>query len=278
MTATGHPISQAHPKTERGSARAAFALAMLAVVTVSPATGSQCDHFEPIEGGEVAGVIDARTVRLRDGRSIRLAGLAPLPEGEGFEQTGRDLLGVLADGKEIMLHADNAAGLEEPDRYGRTHALAFVVGAEEPLQAQLLASGGGLAAADLPKPACNAELVAAEARARAAARGIWTVPGILKNAQSAGDLLASLGQFAIVHGTVVSVRQSGATIYLNFGRRWTHDFAVTMPSKLAPALGTAKIPVMALANKRLRVRGWLQRRTGLRMEVTRADQIELLAD
>ena len=34
------------------------------------------------------------------------------------------------------------------------------------------------------------------------------------------------GHFTLVEGKVLSVRESGGTIYLNFGRRWTRDFSV----------------------------------------------------
>jgi len=48
------------------------------------------------------------------------------------------------------------------------------------------------------------------------------------NAETAADVLARRGRFALVEGRVVSVRESGATIYVNFGRRWSEDFTVTV--------------------------------------------------
>jgi hypothetical protein len=33
---------------------------------------------------------------------------------------------------------------------------------------------------------------------------------------------------------VLSVRESGATIYVNFGRRWTEDFTVTILKRNEP--------------------------------------------
>ena len=42
------------------------------------------------------------------------------------------------------------------------------------------------------------------------------------DAEDPAAVLAEQGRFALVEGKVVSVRESGATIYVNFGRRWTH--------------------------------------------------------
>jgi hypothetical protein len=75
---------------------------------------------------------------------------------------------------------------------------------------------------------------------------------------------------------VLSVRQAGATTFLNFGRNWTRDFAVTISRRALPNLAGAGIVPKSLENKRIRVRGWIEARTGPRMEVQRAGQIEVL--
>jgi hypothetical protein len=40
------------------------------------------------------------------------------------------------------------------------------------------------------------------------------------------------GQFVLVEGEVLSVRENDATIYSNLGRHWTRDFAVTISKRL----------------------------------------------
>jgi hypothetical protein len=44
-------------------------------------------------------------------------------------------------------------------------------------------------------------------------------------------IAAVRGQFMPVECKVLSVRENGATIYLNLGRCWTHDFTVTIPKR-----------------------------------------------
>jgi hypothetical protein len=118
--------------------------------------------------------------------------------------------------------------------------------------------------------------MAAEEIARAAKRGIWADPTAIKNAESPGGILTGVGRFVLVEGKVLSVRQAGATTYLNFGRNWTRDFAVTIPMQALGNLAAAGFVPKSLENKRIRVRGFVEARTGPRIEVLRAGQIELL--
>ena len=98
----------------------------------------------------------------------------------------------------------------------------------------------------------------------------------IKNAESPGDILAGNGRFMLVEGRVLSVRQAGATTYLNFGRNWTRDFAVTISRRVLPSLEAAGIAPKSLENRRIRVRGFIETRTGPRIDLVRAGQIELL--
>ena len=57
----------------------------------------------------------------------------------------------------------------------------------------------------------------------------------------------------VVEGKVLSVRQAGATTYLNFGRNWTRDFAVTIPKRVLAAFDAAGMELKSFENKRIRV-------------------------
>jgi len=87
--------------------------------------------------------------------------------------------------------------------------------------------------------------------------------------------LARIGRFTVVEGKVLSARQAGAMFYVNFGRRWTRDFAVTIPRRAMASIERAGIPLKSLENRRIRVRGWIQQRGGPRIEVSRPGQIGL---
>lgn len=251
--------------------RAVSAVAiLLSLATANSVTAAGCD-FEPLGDGLVDSIIDGRTIRLADGREIRLTGIETVAAGTTQNIT-TSALAQMVTGYTVTLHGDS----ETPDRYGRQHAFATVEGATTTVQAALLDQGAAVASGTVADPACAAELREAETSARIARRGIWAGPSVIKNAESPGDILARIGRFTLVEGKVRSVRQAGATIYINFGPRWTRDFAVTIPKRTAPLFtGT---PLKSLENKQIRVRGWIERRGGPRIEASRPGQIEIVGD
>jgi hypothetical protein len=84
------------------------------------------------------------------------------------------------------------------------------------------------------------------------------------------------GHFVLVEGRVASVRESGATIYVNFGRRFTRDFSLIILRRLRADFSAAGLEPKALQGRRIRVRGWLEQRRGPVMEVTAPEQIEII--
>jgi endonuclease YncB( thermonuclease family) len=241
---------------------------MLVAGAASPAHAAGC-AFEPQGEGRVAEILDARTFRLADGREVRLTGIEPVT-AEKASRTAA--LSAIIAGRDVTLSGED----DTPDRYGRQPAFVFLDGSETPVQGLLLAQGEALVSATVTNKDCALVLTAAEAAARQAKQGTWAGPTAIKNAESPGDILAGIGRFTVVEGKVLSVRQAGATTYLNFGRNWTRDFAVTISRRVVPALETAGIAVKSLENRRIRIRGWVEARGGPRIEVLRVGQIELL--
>jgi endonuclease YncB( thermonuclease family) len=257
-------------KTTGRHERLLVAVSLCVIVLAAGATqaiAAGC-NFEPQGEGRVAAIIDSRTFRMDDGREVRLAGIETAGAGKA---DGISALSALVAGRNVALRGETDA----PDRYGRQPALVFADSTEASVQGLLLAQGGALVSATIADKACAAELAAAEATARRAKRGIWADPAVIKNAESPGELLARIGQFTVVEGKVLSVRQAGATTYINFGRRWTRDFAVTISRRMVPAFEAAGIDPKSLENKRIRVRGWIEARGGPRLEALRVGQIEL---
>ena len=74
----------------------------------------------------------------------------------------------------------------------------------------------------------------------------------LLNADNLTDVLAEQGRFALVEGRVLSVRESGATIYVNFGRRWTEDFTVTILKRNERNFTVAGLEPKKLAGRQIR--------------------------
>lgn len=236
---------------------------MLVAAAANSALASACS-FEAQGEGRVSAIIDARTFRMDDGREVRLAGIETMT-------SGALALAALVGGRSVALHGDTDA----PDRYGRQPALVFVEQAAISVQHQLLSQGDALVSGAVADKACAAELAAAEAAARRAKRGIWASSAAIKNAESPGDILSRIGQFTVVEGKVLSVRQAGSVTYINFGRRWTRDFAVTISRPMGAAFEASGISFKSLENKRIRVRGFIEARGGPRIEAHHMGQIEL---
>jgi hypothetical protein len=205
-------------------------------------------------------VTDGRTFLTTDRREVRLAGI---------ETPGRKAaLAALIAGKSVTL---KKAGAGE-DRYGRVVAYAEADGAS--LQAQLLREGAAYVAARIGSRPCADALFSAEKAAREAKRGLWADPELgPKSAANRDDILRAKGQFAVVEGRVLSVRDSGGAVYLNFGTYYTRDFSVTMLKRNLPQFAFAP---KQLEGQRIRVRGFIEGRRGPFIEAARPEQIELI--
>ena len=249
--------------------RAAFALGALALLATAAgsASASRC-AFEPQGEGRFAGIIDARSFRLQDGREVRLAGIEP---GLRAGASGQALAKILLN-RDVTLRGED----DTPDRYGRQDAFVFLGSSESSVQEELLDQGEALVSATVTDKECASALTGAEAAARRAKRGIWADPAVIKNTESPGDILTGIGRFTLVEGKVLSVRQAGTTTYLNFGRNWTRDFAVTISRRASAVFEAAGILPKSFENRRIRVRGFVEAHGGPRIDVLRVGQIELL--
>jgi len=208
-----------------------------------------------IAQGTVGHVIDANTFTLDDGREVRLAAIEVPPLAAGAAPGGAAAKAALDD----ALIGDDAVVLR---------------GA----QGEMLAAGFARVADRVGGRACAAELLRSEDAARRAKLGLWADPYYEVLAAAAPtDVLARRGRFALVEGQVVSVRESGATLYVNFGRHWSEDFSVTVQKRNERNFAAAGLDVKALAGRLVRVRGVIEQR-GARgspsIEAQRPEQIE----
>ena len=238
-------------------------------------TARACGGDE-IANGTVSSVLDGRTFVLDDGREVRLAAIevAPLfnPPDPG---AARAALAALAAGDQVVLRRAESG----PDRYGRLVAYAYTRrdGHEFLLQGELVADGfarvGGRIAS-----ACAGDLLKREKAAREAKLGLWADPYYeVLNAETAQDALAHRGRFTLVEGKVASVRESGPTIYVNFGRRRVGDITVTVLKRNERNFAAAGLDLRSLAGRKIRVRGWVEARGGDRawIEAERPEQVEV---
>jgi endonuclease YncB( thermonuclease family) len=227
------------------------------------------------DAGEAASVIDGRSFHLTDGREVRLAAIeTPLiAVDDTVGVAAKTALEELVLDRPIVLHLATPM----PDRYGRLLAYAFVAtpAGDLLIQRELVAGGHALLSPIGISPLCRNLLHATERTARGAKLGLWADPhhGV-RPADDPADVLAYQGKFAVVGGRVASVRESGGIVYVNFGRKWLEDFAVTILKRNERVFTSAGMAPNKLAGRRIEVRGWIEQRNGPSIEVARPEQIE----
>lgn len=244
---------------------AAVAAALLPLFVGNAAAQAPC---KPVSIGTatVSGVRDGRTLLLADGRELRLAAI----EAGG---NSRDLLQQLVGGRSIRMEQLGAA----PDRYGRLVAFIYAENTEQSVQQAMVAQGEARVSGRIGNKACADMLLSVEKAARKARLGLWADPNFAPlRPENVTRIGAARGQFALVEGKVLSVRESGATIYLNFGRRWTKDFTVTILKRHRREFAAAGIDPKLLEGRPIRVRGWVEQRNGPVIEADAPEQLELV--
>ncbi|MGE8339102.1 thermonuclease family protein [Pseudomonas laurylsulfatiphila] len=223
---------------------------------------SGAQAFCPTPGGltpvAVQRVVDGDTLRLSDGRNVRMIGLNTPELGkqgrsdEPFAVAARKRLEALvaaSDGRVGLV-----PGKESKDHYGRT--LAHVYGANGAnLEAQMLAEGLGFQVAVAPNVDLVACQQAAERDARQAGLGVWRQSPVLKAEQ------ISTSGFAVLSGRVSKVQRNRGGIWIEL-----QDSVVL---RVAPNL-LARFDVNSLESlkgKQIEARGWVldrSRRGGLK--------------
>jgi endonuclease YncB( thermonuclease family) len=244
---------------------------------VKPVSSSEC-KLTAVVAGTVASVIDGRTLVLDDGREVRLAAIEVAPPTESAGAAAKSALEALTARQPVELRVSGAEPTVETDRYGRLFGHLYVTNDKNArwAEAELIAQGHARVAARVGERACATALLARERAARAANLGLWADPYyVIRPADDAAAVAAERGRFAIVEGKVLSVRESGPTIYVNFGRRWTQDFTVTIAKRNESAFTSAGLEPKRLQGRRVRVRGYVEQRSGPWVEATRPEQIEL---
>ena len=282
--------------------------------TRAPTAAAAC-QLKPVARHTVAAIVDAETIRLDDGREVRLADLrapragdvaAALPVEAGravgsvtrppsepmpawpLEQAVIAELGRRLVGRTVVIATDERAGARLTDRYGRlvAHVLASEAaagGGERDdagwLQAALLRDGTVRLEHGPGEAPCLSRLLVHEQAARRARRGLWREAAYASRDAAKPLVLYRLtGTLQVVEGNVVRAGVTRGRVYLDFGRERNRDFTASMRAAVARQLVGRGIDPVELGGRRVRIAGWLEWRGGPWIEITNAAQIEVIAE
>ncbi len=216
-----------------------------------------CPAPAGLTGFAVQRVVDGDTLRLGDGRSVRMIGLNTPELGkqgrsdEPFAVAARKRLQALVDasGGRVGL----LPGKQAKDHYGRTLAHVYSASGIN-LEAQMLADGLGFQVAVAPNVDLVACQQAAERSARKAGLGLWRQSPVLKAEQ------IQRSGFAVISGRVSKVQRNRGGIWIEL-----HDALVLrVAPNLVGQFDNARL--QALKGKQVEARGWIvdrSRRGGL---------------
>jgi endonuclease YncB( thermonuclease family) len=207
-----------------------------------------CPAPGKLPSAKVQRVVDGDTLRLTDGRSVRLIGLNTPELGrkgrsaDPFAEAARKRLQALvaaSDGR-IALQI----GLQAKDHYGRTLAHAYDQRGRN-IEAQLLSEGLGYLVAVAPNVALVQCQQAAERSARQARSGLWQRSPV----QTPKQLKS--GGFALLQGRVQRIERNAGGLWLEMGD--------SLVLHIAPrVLGNFDLrAVQRLEGRKVEARGWV---------------------
>jgi endonuclease YncB( thermonuclease family) len=223
-----------------------------------PAAQALCRTSSALPVVQVQRVVDGDTLRLSDGRSVRMIGLNT-PETSKKGQSAQPFAEEAKRRLQALVNASDGqvslrVGEDPADHYGRT--LANVYGRDGAnLEAQLLAEGLGYLVAVSPNVALVSCQQAAEKSARQAGLGLW------RNSPVQPVEQIRSGGFALVSGRVTNVQRNGGGVWIEFGDTLVLRIAPKLVGQFDGAL------LKRLKGQQLEARGWIvdrSRRGGLK--------------
>jgi len=226
-------------------------------------------------------VFDGDTVRLHDGRSVRLIGVNT-PEMN--YDTGNPEPGAEQATAFLTQHATQITqlqqGVDPQDRYGRTLAHLYLTSGKS-VEEALLERGLGFFISIPPNTRLSDCLRQAEERARKAGRGVWSE---LRWPRAAESLPIGYSGFSLLHGEITKVSKGRRAWYVELDDR----VALRIDTKVLALFDDAE-RIRLRPKDRVEVRGWLVDRSAsknvrkkgykpLIINVSHPDHLRFLAD
>lgn len=244
------PLAVREIKSARQQWSGVFLYLLLALALQATPAGANCPSGREQQWGQLQSVTDGDTLRLTDGRKLRLIAVntPELGHGRGPDQplaqaARRAVQQFFAGNKRVGL----VAGIEPVDHYGRQLVHVFRADGES-LSAFLLQQGLGWRIAIPPNLGFQDCLTQHEQMAQAARRGVWALPDY--RPKPANTLTAADSGFGRVVGRVMRVSETASAwwieldgLSLRLAKHRLHYFGKNLPA--------------TWLNRQITVSGWI---------------------
>jgi micrococcal nuclease len=219
------------------------------------------------ETGRVSAVPGGDRIELDGGETVDLAGVeAP---GPPYATESQAALARLVEGKGVQLMYGGA----HASPYGRTVAQLRTVDGRAWVQGALLEQGAVRVRTFADNRALAKIMLAREAGARAARRGLWAYDQFrvrLPNEVEAGET-----GLMIVEGRVQQAGRFGdGSIYLDFDKDWRKNVSAVIPRSALRDFRSAGVDPIDLQGRLIRIRA--RKSYGLRLTLDHPEQLERL--
>lgn len=233
---------------------------------------NNCSANKIHETVKVAHVYDGDTIKLADGRKLRIIGINTPERGrdgekdQPFYHEAKNHLQQIIEKNNS--HLKIVVGKDKRDRYKRLLAHVFTLQGEN-ITASMLKKGMGFSIAIPPNVNFNTCYQNAESEAKKKNLGIWQHS--FSRAIEATSLPETTHGFHQVKGTVQRIGESRSSYWLNLDKK----FALRVMKKDLPYF--IKYHPNELLNRQLIARGWIyQQKSELRMSIRHPAALELL--
>lgn len=248
------------------------AAALIVLLGLGACNRLEVKDLEEGERGIVADVLDGDTLALDNGLRVQLTGIEAPRREAPLAREARAGLERLAMGREARLFYGGER------RWRETTALAQVYVRSEGgrwiwLQEAMALEGLARAHSFKETAARAPQLLAAEAAARAAGRGIWAEPYFA--VRDPDSVAADIGSYQVVKGRIRRAQATEQRLYLNFGDDYRSDFTIALAAEDVAAWADPAITPEALEGKMVRVRGYVADRGGPLIVVDHRAQLEI---
>lgn len=217
---------------------------------------------------QVQSAVSGDELELDGGEMVHLAGVEAPRSGQPYADEARMTLARLAAGQRVELLYGGA----HTDPFGRAVAQVRTLGARRWLEGALIDAGAVRVRTFADNRALARTMLAREAGARAARRGLWALADYrvrLPEEVASGDHGLMLVEGRVVHAG----RSPGGDVYLDFTQDWRGAVSAEIPRAALRDFRAAGYDPLGLEGRLIRVRGAVR---GLRIAIDHPEQVERL--